>query len=96
MEFYVETISKAFKDIIPGGKADKKKPSDFDPKQIKEGMKVEREHTNNPKIAKEIVLDHFSEFPPKIAKKYYPELKKLEKKLKAKKSFELVIDLEKI
>lgn len=37
-------LSKSFKDRIPGGLADKKSPSNFDPKAVKEGVKVESEH----------------------------------------------------
>jgi hypothetical protein len=38
-------------DVIPGGLADKKTPSDFDPKKIKAGIKVEMEHTSSRTIA---------------------------------------------
>jgi hypothetical protein len=67
--------------LIPGGMADKahKKPSDFDPKQIAMGMKVEKEHTPDPKKQKEIAMDHLTEFP-----KYYTALDKMEKGLKKK------------
>jgi hypothetical protein len=67
--------------LIPGGLADKahKKPSDFDPKQIAMGVKVEQEHTPDPKKAKEIAMDHLTEFP-----KYYTALDKMEKDLKKK------------
>lgn len=65
------------KDILPGGLADNKPDSDFDPKALKEGIKVEKEHTSNPQIAKEVAKDHLQEFP-----KYYPALKVMENKLK--------------
>lgn len=53
--------------------ADKKgsKLSDFDPEQVKMGLAIEREHTDDPKIALDIVLDHLTENP-----KYYSALKK--------------------
>lgn len=41
--------------------------------QLKMGINVEKEHTNNKKIAKEIALDHIFEDP-----KYYTKLKKIE------------------
>lgn len=41
--------------------------------QLKKGIKVELEHTTNQKIAKEIALDHLSEFPD-----YYDKLKRVE------------------
>ena len=63
------------KDKIPGGLADKKKPSDFNPKSLKAGMKIESEHTSNKAIAKEISMDHLTE-----DSKYYKKLKTIEKK----------------
>jgi hypothetical protein len=65
------------KEKLIGGLGDYRPDSDFDPKQLKMGLKVEMEHTNDPKVAKEIVHDHLSEFPSG----YYTELAKLEKKL---------------
>ena len=50
-------------DKIHGGKGDKAKPSDFDPDQLKMGIKVEMEHTKDRKLAREIALDHLSEDP---------------------------------
>lgn len=73
---------KPWHDRIRGGLADKKKPSDFDQKQLTDGVKVEMEHTLNPIIAKEIAMDHLQEFPDG---KYYDELELMEKKLRAKK-----------
>jgi len=46
---------------LVGGKGDGKSPLEFDPKQIILGLEVEREHTDDPLIAIEIVLDHLSE-----------------------------------
>lgn len=62
------------KDILPGGRADKSKPSDFDKKEIERGSKHEREHTDNKQITKEIAMDHLKEDP-----KYYDKLEKMEK-----------------
>jgi len=50
-------------EILHGGKGDGKSPLNFDPKQIIMGLDVEREHTTDPLIAIEIVLDHLSENP---------------------------------
>lgn len=58
---------------IPGGLADKKEPSDFDPEQLKKGIKVEMEHTNDRATAREIAMDHLTEDP-----KYYDKLEKIE------------------
>lgn len=63
------------KDMIPGGKGDKAKPSDFDPEQLKMGIEVELEHAkNNRRLAREIAMDHLSEDP-----RYYTKLKKVHK-----------------
>lgn len=60
-------------DKIKGGKADNQTPAsiakkhnvslDTINKEIKIGLKIEREHTSDPKIAEEIVLDHLFELP---------------------------------
>ncbi len=42
--------------------------------QLTKGIKVEHEHTNSKAIAREIALDHLSEFPD-----YYDRLEKAEK-----------------
>jgi Zn-dependent peptidase ImmA (M78 family) len=41
--------------------------------QLKQGIAVEKEHTNDPKIAEKIALDHLREMPD-----YYTKLKKME------------------
>ncbi|TFH43852.1 MAG: hypothetical protein E4H01_11565 [Lysobacterales bacterium] len=68
-------------DKIHGGKGDKAKPSDFDPDQLKMGIKVEMEHTKDRKLAREIALDHLSEDP-----RYYTKLKKVHKEHTAMRS----------
>jgi hypothetical protein len=62
------------KDQIPGGKADKSKPEDFDPEQLAMGIRVEMEHTNDRKLAREIAMDHLKEDP-----RYYSKLKRIHK-----------------
>lgn len=57
-------------DKLPGGLADKATPNEFDPKQLAMGVKVEMEHTSDPKIAREIAMDHLKEDP-----NYYTKLK---------------------
>jgi hypothetical protein len=52
----------------------------FNKTQLKMGIKVEMEHTTNPKVAEKIAKDHLLEFK---GAKYYTELLKMEKKLKA-------------
>jgi len=82
-----------WKDKIKGGLADKNKPEDFDKDQIDKGVKVEKEHTDDPEKAKEIVMDHLEESGDKKGKdggKYYDKLDKMEKEIekdkKAKKA----------
>lgn len=69
-------FAKSWKDKLKGGKADKKKPSDFDKKALAQGIKVELEHTKDKKLAMEIAMDHLTEDP-----KYYDKLKQVEKGL---------------
>lgn len=66
--------AKEWKDKLDGGKADKKKPSDFDKQALAQGTKVESEHTKDKKLAMEIAMDHLTEDP-----KYYEKLKQVEK-----------------
>lgn len=56
---------------VPGGKGDKKHPSQFPREALKNGLKVEMEHTDDPHIALEVATDHLSERPD-----YYAKLKK--------------------
>jgi len=61
-------------DMLAGGLADDKVAAEFDPEQIAMGIKVEMEHTDDPKIALEIAMDHLTEIPD-----YYTHLDKMEK-----------------
>jgi Protein of unknown function (DUF5661) len=79
MKYYVGRYERFLKrlatpDLLPGGLADKDKESDFDPKQLAKGIKVEIEHTNDPNLAKEIAMDHLHE-----DKDYYDKLEIMEK-----------------
>jgi hypothetical protein len=51
------------KDRIPGGKGQHTKNKDFPRDQIEKGMKVEAEHSPDPKVQAEIVRDHLAENP---------------------------------
>jgi hypothetical protein len=62
------------RDQIPGGLADKSKPGDFDPDQLRMGIASEMEHTKDRSIAREIAMDHLKEDP-----RYYTKLKKIHK-----------------
>jgi inorganic pyrophosphatase len=61
-------------DKLPGGLADKKKPGEFSSTALKQGRKVEREHTKDPSLPTEIAMDHLTEDP-----KYYDKLRVVEK-----------------
>jgi hypothetical protein len=90
-EFYsernkIEELNKVSKDQLQGGLADNKTIEDiakeqnenieFAREQLKKGIAVEMEHSDNKEIAKEIALDHLSE-----SINYYIELEKMENKL---------------
>jgi hypothetical protein len=51
---------------------DPRPDSDYDPEQLKAGMKVESEHCDNPDVQKFIAKDHLSE-----DKLYYEKLARL-------------------
>jgi len=61
-------------DVLPGGKADDADESEFDPIQIKQGIRIEREHAKDDKVAKEIAMDHLREDP-----RYYSLLRLIHK-----------------
>lgn len=62
-----------WKDQLPGGDADKGKPSQFDPEQLALGAQEELEHTDDGKKAIEIAMDHLIQDPD-----YYKKLSKVE------------------
>ena len=68
-------IREKKKDKIKGGIGDETCCKDVDQEQLKMGMKVEMEYTDDKSIAKEIAIDHLTEDP-----KYYTKLKKMENK----------------
>jgi transposase len=77
------------KNTIKGGKADKMSVEDIAKKfkvsvdtvkaQIKKGIEIEKEHTNDKEKATEIAMDHVTEFPD-----YYDRIEKMEKDAKKK------------
>jgi hypothetical protein len=79
IEAEVEKMADEMRDgEEPEGMAAEKGVSekDVDSDELKMGIEVEQEHTNDVDQARKIALDHLAEFP-----KYYTELKKMEKKL---------------
>jgi hypothetical protein len=74
---------KACEDQIEGGLADSKSDQEFDAEQLEKGTKVEMEHTNDEKLAKEIASDHLAEdddYYKKLDVMEHSELKEMEKK----------------
>lgn len=55
----------------------------IDQRQLKRGIKVEKEHTQNKRVAQKIALDHLKENP-----RYYDYLDKMEKAMNKGKSLE--------
>jgi hypothetical protein len=64
---------KKWIDRLPGGLADRYTPDDFDPKALRQGIKVELEHTDDRTLATEIAMDHLVEDP-----NYYTKLATIE------------------
>jgi hypothetical protein len=62
---------KGLGEMIPGGRASGRRPSEFDPRQVRAGVKIEMEHTSDPRIAREIAMDHLTEDP-----RYYVKLQR--------------------
>lgn len=60
-------------DMLEGGLADESTGEDMDLDQLIAGLRVEYEHTNNPKMALEIAMDHLMEDP-----EYYTKLAEME------------------
>lgn len=75
-------VNEIVKDILPGGRADKNKPEDFDKAQLEIGIEIEMEHTDDPAVAQEIAMDHLTEDP-----EYYTHLRKMEMDAKNGKGF---------
>lgn len=48
--------------------------SEYDPQQLRMGIKVQREHTDDPRLAREIAKDHLSEIPD-----YYTRLLRMQR-----------------
>lgn len=62
---------------IKNVKLKKPKSKSYDKEQLKQGMKIEGEHTTNKRVKKVIAQNHLDE-----DKGYYKKLKKVEKKKK--------------
>lgn len=65
--------------FIKNGIKEIKDITKYDPKEVQMGIKVEMEHTNNPKVAERIAKDHLREHP-----RYYTYFTEWEKTLMKK------------
>jgi len=54
---------REYRDTLSGGKGDDLEIQDVDQDQVEVGKKVEMEHTDDPRTALEIALDHLAEHP---------------------------------
>lgn len=63
----------SFKDRIPGGVSDGKPITNYSLKELLEGIKWEREHTNDSLLALEMAMDHLERIP-----NYYSHLARME------------------
>jgi Fe-Mn family superoxide dismutase len=83
------SLHQAKEEAIPGGLAKGMKPSDFDPKELEVGTKIEMEHLVGDSYSKaemkakaqEIAMDHLAEIPD-----YYTRLVKMEQEAEGKKA----------
>jgi hypothetical protein len=75
-------LATKFVNFMSGGKAAEAgiTEEDVDPEELKRGVAVEMEHTDDEGIARKVALDHISEFSD-----YYSALDEMEKGLKEKK-----------
>ena len=71
---------KDFKDTLKGGYADGKPITNYDLTQLLDGIKWERQHTNDSLIALELAMDHLERIPD-----YYSHLTRMERQCESDK-----------
>jgi hypothetical protein len=76
---YLNLLKEELNDSIKIGKHNNIPDSHFPQDELKKGIEIEKEHTDDPEIAKAIARDHLSE-----CKIYYTLLEKMEKQCKRK------------
>ncbi len=69
-----------FKDRLKGGRADGKPITNYDLKELLEGIKFEREHTDDNLLALEMAMDHLETVPD-----YYSRHLKMEREIMSEK-----------
>jgi len=75
-EFGIDMDKFRDKNRVPGGYGDKARVQDFPLDQVRKGVEVELEHTDDPYVALEIALDHLVE-----SDQYYDSLEEMETSL---------------
>jgi hypothetical protein len=77
---YLQILTEQFEKQLPVGKHNNIPDSEFDKDELKKGISVEHEHSNDPNICKAIAKDHLSEIPGTgKGDGYYSLLEKMEK-----------------
>ena len=69
-----------FKDRLKGGRADGKPITNYEIKELLEGIRFEREHTDDNLLALEMAMDHLETIPD-----YYTRLYRMEKEVMSEK-----------
>ena len=77
LEKYLTILNEENPESIPVGKHNDVPDIKFDSEELKKGIIIEREHSDNPVICKAIAKDHLSEIPD-----YYTRLEKMESEAK--------------
>lgn len=64
------------RNLLPGGRADQRSPSEFDSRELAMGIRVEAQHVgrHRPDLARQIAMDHLAEIPD-----YYTRLLKMQR-----------------
>ena len=70
----IQENSKIKNALLNQGKSKNDKDNEFDSKELKIGIEVEKEHLDDPELSKEIAKDHLKEIPD-----YYTKLLTMEK-----------------
>ena len=81
VEALIYRLATSYVIFLNGGRVAEKgiTEKNVDPEELRAGVEVEKEHSNDPIIRKKIALDHIAEFMPKS---YYKPLLGMEKAIK--------------
>ena len=76
VEREIYKMATEYVNVCKGGLSKGEEPKDLDQKELRMGIKVEKEHTKSAAMARKIALDHLHEH-----RNYYTALKEMEKNL---------------